>query len=81
MLFRSGVESHIGYHGGNDGDPHNHCSFNQSQQETTRKAIHGFLTKTEEPANFMEPKLRNQSNQPVDFQLGNYIDWETPVLQ
>ncbi len=76
-----GVESHIGYHGGNDGDPHNHCSFNQSQQETTRKAIHGFLTKTEEPANFMEPKLRNQSNQPVDFQLGNYIDWETPVLQ
>ena len=28
-----GVETHVGYHGGNDGDPHGHCSFNQSQQD------------------------------------------------
>ena len=76
-----GIESHVGYHGGNDGDPHNHCSFNQSQQETARKAIRAFLTKTEEPANFMEPKLRNANDQPVDFALSNYIDWATPSLE
>src|SRR5690606_5046560 len=29
-----GIEKHVGYHGGNDGDPHNHCSFNASQEET-----------------------------------------------
>lgn len=76
-----GVESRVGYHGGNDDDPHNHCSFNQSQQETARLAIQGFLTKTIDPANFMEPKLKNQNDQPVDFNLSNYIDWETPTLE
>ncbi|HEY6728176.1 MAG TPA: hypothetical protein VI197_29405 [Polyangiaceae bacterium] len=76
-----GIESHVGYHGGNDGDPHMHCSFNQSQQETARTAIQGFLTKTIPPANFMEPKLRNQSDQPVAYDLANYIDWETPTLE
>jgi hypothetical protein len=75
-----GVESHIGYHGGNDTDPHNHCSFNASQEETARTAIQGFLTKTIAPANFMEPKLKNQSDQPVDYNLSSYIDWETPTL-
>ncbi len=75
-----GVESHVGYHGGNDGDPHGHCSFNASQEDTTRKAIHGFLTKTEPPANFMEPKLRNANDQPVNFELSNYISWQTPTL-
>lgn len=76
-----GVESHVGYHGGNDDDPHNHCMFYPSQEDTARKAIRGFLTKTEPPANFMEPKLKNQNDQPVDFQLGNYIDWDTPALE
>jgi len=75
-----GVESHVGYHGGNDDDPHNHCMFYPSQEETARKAIRGFLTKKEPPANFMEPKLKNQSDQPVNFELGNYIDWDTPTL-
>lgn len=76
-----GVESHVGYHGGNDDDPHNHCTFYPSQEDTARKAIRGFLTKTEEPANFMEPKLKNQSDQPVTYDLANYIDWETPTLE
>ncbi len=76
-----GVESHVGYHGGNDGDPHDHCSFNTSQEETTRNAIRGFLTRTQPPANFMEPKLRNQNDQPVDYDLQDYIDWDTPTLE
>ena len=76
-----GVESHVGYHGGNDGDPHNHCAFYPSQEETARKAIRGFLTKEEPPANFMEPKLRDGSNQPVNFDLSSYIDWDTPALE
>jgi hypothetical protein len=75
-----GVESHIGYHGGNDDDPHNHCSFNGSQEETARKAIRGFLTKTEAPANFMEPKLKDQNDQEVSFDLLGYIGWDTPTL-
>lgn len=75
-----GIESHVGYHGGNDTDPHNHCTFYQSQQETVRKAVRGFLTKTEPPANFMEPKLKNQNDQPVAFDLANYITWQTPAL-
>ena len=75
-----GVESHVGYHGGNDTDPHDHCSFNASQEETARKAIRGFLTKTEEPGNFMEPKLKDQNDQPVDFDLADYINWDTPTL-
>ncbi len=75
-----GVEANVGYHGGNDGDPHNHCSFNASQQETARKAIQGFLTKKTAPANFMEPKLKNQNDQPVNFMLTEYIDWQAPTL-
>jgi hypothetical protein len=74
------IETHVGYHGGNDDDPHNHCSFNASQEDTARKAIQGFLTKKAKPANFMEPKLKNQSDQPVNFMLSSYIDWETPTL-
>ena len=76
-----GVESHVGYHGGNDDDPHEHCQFYPSQEATARAAIRGFLTKTEPPANFMEPKLKNSSDQPVNWELGNYIDWETPTLE
>jgi hypothetical protein len=77
-----GVESHVGYHGGNDDDdPHNHCSWNMSQQETVLKAMHGFLTKAEAPANFMEPKLKNANDQPVTFDIGKYVDWETPTLE
>lgn len=76
-----GVDSHVGYHGGNDTDPHNHCSFNQSQEETTRKAIEGFLTKKAAPANFMEPKLKNQNDQAIDYDLGKYIEWQTPALE
>ncbi len=76
-----GVESHVGYHGGNDTDPHNHCSFYASQEETTRKAIEGFLTKKAEPANFMEPKLKDGSDQPVNFDLANYISWDTPTIE
>jgi hypothetical protein len=76
-----GVESHVGYHGGNDDDPHNHCSWNASQEETARKAIQGFLTKTAEPANFMEPKLKDRNDQPVAFDLGKHIDWMAPTLE
>jgi len=75
-----GIEKHVGYHGGNDGDPHNHCSFNASQEETTLKAIEGFLKKSAPPDNFMEPKLRDGSNQPVDWSLDEYIDWTAPEL-
>lgn len=75
-----GVESHVGYHGGNDGDPHNHCTFYPSQEETARKAIRGFLTRTEAPANFMEPKLKNAQDQDVSFMLTDYIDWTAPTL-
>ncbi len=75
-----GIESHVGYHGGNDTDPHNHCSFNQSQEEPARKAIQGFLTKSAEPANSMEPKLKDSNDQEVDFNLEDYIDWDTPTL-
>jgi hypothetical protein len=75
-----GIESHVGYHGGNDGDPHNHCSFNASQMDTAQKAIRGFLTKTQPPANFMEPKLKDANDQPVDWDLAEYIDWTTPTL-
>jgi hypothetical protein len=64
----------------NDDDPHNHCTFYPSQEDTARKAIRGFLTKKEPPANFMEPKLKNQSDQPVDFDLADYIDWQAPAL-
>lgn len=28
----------------------------------------------------MEPKLRNTNDQAVDFDLANYINWETPSL-
>jgi len=81
LVFQAlGVESHIGYHGGNDDDPHNHCSFNMSQQEPARTAIQGFLTRTAEPANYMEPKLKNQNDQPIDFDLTNYVNWDTPTL-
>jgi hypothetical protein len=80
VFIALGVESHVGYHGGNDTDPHNHCSFNPSQEETARKAIRGFLTRTEEPSDFMEPKLKDQNDQPVDFDLANYINWDTPTL-
>lgn len=76
-----GVESHVGYHGGNDGDPHNHCSFNASQEETAKKAIEGFLTKKSAPANFMEPKLRDRNDQAIDYDLTKYIDWTAPTLQ
>jgi hypothetical protein len=75
-----GVTSHVGYHGGNDDDPHMHCSFNESQQDTARKAIRGFLSKKEPPANFMEPKLKNQNDQAVNFMLADYVDWMTPTL-
>jgi hypothetical protein len=75
-----GIASHIGYHGGNDTDPHMHCSFNASQQETVRKAIQGFLTKKIAPANFMEPKLKDQNDKPVAFDLKKYITWTTPTL-
>jgi hypothetical protein len=75
-----GVDSHVGYHGGNDGDPHQHCTFYPSQEETARKAIQGFLTKTAAPANFMEPKLKAQGNVDVTFNLDDYIDWEAPTL-
>ena len=68
------------YQGGNDTDPHNHCTFYPSQEETARTAIRGFLTKTEAPANFMEPKLKDRNDQPVNFDLANYIDWDTPTL-
>lgn len=75
-----GIESNIGYHGGNDDDPHNHCSFNQSQQDTARKAIQAFLTKKIAPANFMEPKLKDRNNQSIDYDLADYIKWTTPAL-
>lgn len=75
-----GVEKHIGYHGGNDDDPHNHCTFYPSQEETARNAIRAFLTKSEAPANFMEPKLKNAQDQPVNYNLADYITWDTPQL-
>ncbi|HEY0462644.1 MAG TPA: hypothetical protein VGC79_00475 [Polyangiaceae bacterium] len=76
-----GILTHIGYHGGNDTDPHNHCSWNQSQQDTVKKAIAGFLTKKSPPANFFEPKLKDASDKPVAFDLKKYITWTTPTLQ
>jgi len=75
-----GLESNVGYHGGNDDDPHEHCQFYPSQEDTARKAIRGFLTKTEPPANFMEPKLKNEKDEPVDWALEDYIGWDTPAL-
>jgi len=76
-----GIITHIGYHGGNDTDPHNHCSWNPSQEDTARKAIQGFLTKKIAPANFFEPKLKDQNDKPVMFDLQKYITWTTPTLQ
>ena len=80
VFIALGVQSHVGYYGGNDTDPHHHCKFYPSQEETTRKAIRGFLTRTEAPANFMAPKLKNQNDQPVNWDLGSYINWDTPTL-
>jgi hypothetical protein len=76
-----GVETHVGYHGGNGQDPHNHCSFNAHQQDAALRAIEGFLTKKSAPANSMEPQLRNQNDQPITFNLTDYIDWTAPTLE
>ena len=80
VFIALGIESHVGYHGGNDTDPHNHCTFYPSQEETARNAIRGFLTRTEPPNNFMEPKLKDRNDPPVHWGLGNYIHWDTPTL-
>jgi hypothetical protein len=70
-----GVENNIAYHGGNSSDPHNHCSFYDSQAEPLRRAIRGHLTRTAEPDGRMEP-------QPVaTATLSEWIDWDTPTLQ
>lgn len=76
-----GVESNVGYHGGNGMDPHQHCSFNTHQQDATVRAIEGFLTKKSAPANSMEPQLRDRNNTAIDYDLGKYIEWQTPALQ
>jgi hypothetical protein len=76
-----GILSHIGYHGGNDTDPHDHCSWNKSQEETARKAIQGFLTKKIAPANFFEPKLKDGSDKAITFDLKKYVTWTTPTLK
>lgn len=75
-----GIEKNVGYHGGNDADPHNHCTFYASQEETTRNAIEGFLKRSAPPDNFMEPKLKDGSNQSVDWSLDEYIEWTAPTL-
>jgi len=75
-----GIPNNVGYHGGNDTDPHNHCSWNKSQEETVTKAVEGFLTKKSPPANFMEPKLKNANDQPVDWMSSKYFTWTTPAL-
>jgi (4-O-methyl)-D-glucuronate---lignin esterase len=76
-----GIPSNVGYHGGNDTDPHAHCSWNTSQQETVKKAIAGFLTKKAAPANFMQPKLKDASDKPITLDLAKYIAWTTPTLK
>lgn len=76
-----GVESNVGYHGGNGMDPHNHCAFYAHQEDATRRAIEAFLTKKAAPENKMEPQLQNQNKQPIDYDLGNYIEWQTPTLE
>lgn len=75
-----GVESHVGYHGGNGADPHNHCSFYPHQEDMARRAIQGFLTRTIEPNNTMEPQLRNQGNSEVNISVSDYANWDTPSL-
>jgi (4-O-methyl)-D-glucuronate---lignin esterase len=76
-----GIPSNVGYHGGNDTDPHGHCSWNTSQQETVKKAIAGFLTKKSAPANFMQPKLKDANDKAITFDLAKYIAWTTPTLK
>lgn len=75
-----GVESHVGYHGGNGADPHQHCMFYEHQHDAARKAIQGFLTRTAEPDNTMEAYIRDQGNNPVEVNLEDYVNWETPTL-
>lgn len=69
-----GVEKNIAYHGGNPDDPHDHCTFQTTQEEPLRRAIKAHLTKTAAPDGRMEP-------QPVaTADLADWRTWTTPTL-
>lgn len=70
-----GVEKNMAYHGGNASDPHNHCSFYESQQEPLRRAIKAHLTRTAEPDGRIEPQPAGTAD------LAKWITWEAPAAQ
>jgi hypothetical protein len=70
-----GFEKNIEYHGGNPSDPHNHCTFYESQKEPLRRAIRAFLTKKAAPDGRIAPAAVATAD------LTKWIDWDAPALQ
>ena len=69
-----GVEKNIEYHGGNPGDPHNHCSFYVSQADPLKRAIRAHLTRTEPADGRIVPAAVTMTD------LDQWIDWTPPTL-
>ncbi len=69
-----GVEKNIEYHGGNTTDPHNHCSFYESQAEPLRRAIRAHLTRKAPADGRIAPAAVATAD------LTKWIDWTAPTL-
>lgn len=70
-----GVEKNVAYHGGNPGDPHNHCSFYDSQAEPLKRALKAHLVRDAEPDGRMEPQPAGTAD------LAKWITWEAPAMK
>lgn len=70
-----GATATIAYHGGNPGDPHNHCTFYDTQEAPLRRAIRAHLTKVDEADGRIEPQPSGTAD------LVRWIPWEAPELR
>jgi hypothetical protein len=70
-----GVGANMAYHGGNPGDPHDHCTFYDSQAEPLTRAIRAHLTRTAEPDGRMEPQPSGTAD------LAKWVPWTAPTLE
>jgi hypothetical protein len=69
-----GVGKNIEYHGGNDKDPHDHCTFYTSQAEPLKRAIRAHLTKKAAPDGRIAPAAVTKTD------LAKWIPWSAPTL-
>lgn len=69
-----GATGTIAYHGGNPDDPHNHCSFYDTQAAPLRRAIRAHLTKVDLPDGRIEPQPSGTAD------LARWIPWDAPAL-